>query len=117
MYCENACVGLFFCVDGKFFFYKCLLSEAESYGDFLNYPASHDAVWRRNHAQKYHVDFDYYPRGRVVYRKSDGIFLIYYDRCIEKGIGEILAYYAGQDVKLQTDEHYQCHRCNKYYVK
>lgn len=109
-------VCLFFCVNGKYLVHGCTLERAESYGDFLVYSESHMDVWDREYRKKYRVDFDYFPRGRVVFRKSDSTFLIYYDRCIGEHIREITDQYTGCKIQLSLDEHYQCHRCNRFYV-
>jgi len=114
---KNLGPGLFFFVNGEFLFHSCPLAQGEPYGDFLNYPHSHDYVWRRNYAKAYGVDFDYFPRGRIVYRKSDDAYLIYYDRCIEGVIGKVAERYAGEKYILSYDEHYQCHSCNDGYAE
>lgn len=115
---ENTALGpaLFFHVNGKLLFHGCSLDAAEPYGEFLNYPHGHDKIRRKYYAPKYNVDFDYYPRGRVVYRKSDDTYLIYYDKCMKPDIGKITEKYAGQKLELDYDEHYQCHMCNDDYV-
>lgn len=109
--------ALFFCVNGTLLFHGCALESAEPYGPFLNYPYSHDKVWRRCYGLKYKVDFDYYPRGRVVYRKTDDTYLIYYDVCMEPWIRSVMQKYAGKKIVLGYDEHYQCHLCNADYVE
>ena len=108
--------ALFFFVKGELLFHNCTLETAEAYGDFLNYPLSHFDVWDEFYGGKYNVDFDYYPRGRVVYRKNDDTYLIYYDRCMESVIGHVAEKYEGKKIELNYDEHYQCHLCNEYYV-
>ena len=115
---EKKQVGLFFCIDGRFAFSGCSISKAENYGDFLIYPESHYDVWEH---YKYLNDsntipYDYYPRGRIVYRKSDDTFIIYYDKCVENEIGRIASYYDGYAVRCELDEHYCCHKCNPDYV-
>ena len=69
-------VCLFFYVNGQFLIHGCELKDAETYGDFLIYPGSHFDVWESNYAKRYSVDFDYYPRGRVAYRKTNRTFQI-----------------------------------------
>lgn len=108
--------ALFFCVNGNLLFHSCTLSEGEPYGDFLNYPYSHFDIWNQFYFEKYGVDFDYYPRGRVVYRKMDDTFLIYYDKCVGESILGVVAKYAGYQYEIAFDEHYQCHLCNEDYV-
>lgn len=109
-------VGLFFYVNGKFLFHGCGLDDAESYGDFLVYPESHFEIWNRHYSKNRGVDFDYFPRGRVAFRKSDETFLIYCDRCITDKITPLLEEYEGEKVEIVHDEHYQCHNCNKDYI-
>lgn len=106
--------ALFFFVNEEFLFHGCALEDGELYGNFINYPQSHDKVWNENYAQKYCVDFDYFPRGRVVYRKSDNTYLIYYDKCIENSIEQICSRY--EKYITVSDEHYQCYICNPFYV-
>lgn len=80
----NNHVGLFFVVRSDLLLHSCTLNEAEPYGDFLNYALSHDKVWREHYQIKYCVDFDYFPRGRIIYNKEKQLYLLYYDGCIEK---------------------------------
>ena len=114
---ENPQIGpaLFFCVDGELLFHGCSMEEAEEYGIFLNYPHSHYDIWNDNYEQKYNVDFDYYPRGRIIYRKTDDTFLIYYDKCMEAYLGKIAEKFKNKRYELNLDEHSQCHICNKEY--
>lgn len=108
--------ALFFCVDGELLFHGCSLDNGEPYGDFLNYPYSHFKIWEKYYECIFYVDFDYYPRGRVVYRKTDDTYLIYYDKCMEPFIGTVLKKYAGKKIEIGYDEHYQCNLCNEDYV-
>lgn len=112
---QNKCIGLFFYVDGEFLLSTCSLHEAEKYGDFLNYPDSHDNIWQMKYATKYMVDFDYFPRGRIVYRISDATYLIYFDNCLIDIIDKIPSVLSLDNYMLCQDEHYQCHNCNEFY--
>lgn len=119
---NNLYVGLFFFVNGNFAFTGCTLDEAEEYGDFLIYPESHFDVWDNYDTLSYvrnkrKVDYDYFPRGRVVYRKTDDLFIIYYDKCVEEELDRLTREYADYNFKTELDEHYCCHRCNRYYIK
>ena len=109
-------VGLFFYVNGRFLFQGVDLEVAESYGKFLVYPESHYDIWEKHYEYQYQVDFDFYPRGRVVYKKTEDTYIIYCDQCIEKEIVKLKAQYTGKKVVLELDEHYQCHMCNEFYV-
>ena len=106
---------MFFVVKGKLLLHGCKNEEAEKYGDFLNYPESHMLVWEKNYAKKYGVDFDFFPRGRVVYNLKEECYYIYHDGCI-KDLSEILKLYDGVNFKICRDFHYQCFKCNKGYV-
>ena len=109
--------ALFFCVNGELIFHGCNLEDAELYGAFSNFPHSHYDIWNDNYEQKYGVEFDYYPRGRIVYRISDNTYLIYYDKCMESYIDLVVEKYAGNKIETGYDEHYQCHMCNADYVR
>ena len=87
-------VLLFFYIPNQknFLIHKCENNEAEKYGDFLNYPDSHMEIWDKYYYKKYKVDFDYYPRGRVVYNLSEDTYYIYHDICI-KDLNKILDYH------------------------
>ena len=108
--------GLFFYVDGELLLHHCSIEESEPYGAFLNYPHSHYHIWEQFYENKYKVDFDYYPRGRIVYRKTDDTYLIYYDKCMEPYIASVTEKYSGMKFETGYDEHYQCHMCNENYV-
>lgn len=110
-------VLLFFYIPNQknFLIHKCENNEAEKYGDFLNYPDSHMEIWDKYYYKKYKVDFDYYPRGRVVYNLKEDTYYIYHDKCI-KDLNKILEYYKCEKYKVLTDFHYQCSSCNKNYI-
>lgn len=115
-------VGIFFFVDDNFTFSECSLSAAKSCGDYLIFPKSHRTVWESyeylgyiNNDEK--VDYDHYPRGRVVYRKTDDLFIIYYDKCIEDKLDRITRLYAGYNLTIEQDPKYHCYKCNELYTK
>ena len=113
-------IGLFFYVKGKLLAYKVILEKAEVYGDFLTCPVSHDAVWRKRIGTKFPVDFDYFPRGRVVYNTREEKYVIYIDKCLDttEHIAKIVEAFglADHEYVVEFDEHYQCHKCNKDYL-
>ena len=109
-------VGLFFAVNGRLLLHSCELCDAEDDGLFLGYPPSHMEIWNRLYYNAYKVDFDYYPRGRIIYRKSDDTFLLYRDRCITNGqLKEITDALGERNVEMGFDEHYVCQKCNEEY--
>lgn len=108
-------VNLFFKVNNKFLIHKCENKDAEKYGDFLNYPKSHFEIWKKYYESKYYVDFDYFPRGRVVYNIKEDCYYIYHDKCIID-LSEIIKEYSNTNYKICLDFHYQCKKCNKNYI-
>lgn len=110
-------VGLFFIVRNELLLHSCELAEAEPYGNFLNYSFSHDKVWRENYQKKYRVDFDYYPRGRIVYNKAEQCYILYYDGCIENEAKDMQNRFSDRTCQISRDEHYQCHMCCDGYVR
>ena len=110
-------VGLFFVVDGRIILYACPLERAARYGDYLDYPHSHDAMWRKLQQTKYGVDFDSYPRGRVVFSVPENRYVISHDRCCAVAARLLVRSYAPGRADSRTDEHYQCHSCNPRYVR
>ncbi len=115
MECLAGQVGLFFVVEGHILLYACPLKRAGHYGDFLNYPHSHDDVWRVKQSKAYGVEYDFYPRGRIVYNAAGNRYTIYHDRCCEREARYIGERYAPEKVEYALDEHYQCRRCNPAY--
>lgn len=105
-------VSIFFYVEGKFLLHECSLEDSLKYGNFLNYRDSHFDVWNKYYYNKYQVDFDYYPRGRVIYNTVENCYYIYRDKCI-KNLDEITSKY--ENYKILDDFHYQCHNCNDEY--
>lgn len=113
----NNQVGLFFIVRGEILLHCCKIEEAEPYGNFLNYPHSHDKIWREHYQRKFGVDFDYFPRGRIVYNKAKQQNTLYYDGCIEDEVKEMLSRFSEGNCIISRDEHYQCHKCCAGYVR
>lgn len=109
-------VGIFFLANGGLLLHTCPFVEALSYGDFLNYPFSHDDVWMKHYQAVYKVDFDYWPRGRIIYNTKTGVYTVFYDSCMAKQISPLVQSLGNQKVVLKKDEHYQCHQCNPHYA-
>lgn len=109
-------VGLFFVVNNKLLLHSCSLEKAEKYGDFLNFPESHMQIWDKFYYNKYKVDFDYFPRGRIIYNIKENTYYIYYDKCLENSIREMNLIKQNENVKYLRDIHYKCSKCNKNYL-
>ena len=110
-------VGLFFWVNGKLLLHACTLMEAQPYGSFLNYPYSHDAIWRKHYQQTCYVDFDYWPRGRIIYNPATQTYSLLYDICMMDVAREMAKAFGHAKVLMMRDEHYQCHECNMFYAR
>ena len=112
----EARIGLFFVMNGKLLLHTCPLADGELYGDFINYLESHDAVWRRVYYRKYRVDFDYFPRGRIIFNRATKLYLLYHDPCIANEAEALRGRFPEGKCVIGLDEHYQCHKCNRGYV-
>lgn len=108
-------VGLFFVINGRVLLHSLSIAQAEAYGEFLIYPYSHMEIWDRHYIRKYNVDFDYYPRGRIVYHRNKREFWVYRDSCIPDSI--CLGLGLKKSPVLKEDEHYVCHVCNENYYE
>jgi len=117
-------VGIFFMIDHNIYQKSDKIGniKANSFG-FKDLQTSHYEYWNivRFFAREYrNHDFDYYPRGRVVYNALDDNFFIWLDQCIDdyeyhKFIRESF-HLKGKKVVFGNDEHYQCAHCNEDYV-
>lgn len=100
------------------------LAEAEPYGDFLTHPQGHYEVWTQwqkartapvasrfvSQAIANH-EYEFFPRGRIVYNTGTGSFILYADRRLQPGatiagIANEFGLAAGT-FTVRSDEHYQ----------
>ncbi|MDP4120781.1 MAG: hypothetical protein Q8876_06990 [Bacillota bacterium] len=117
-------VGIFFIIGDKIYKSSEKLSNVQpnSLG-FNDYRVSHYDYWQtvcsfapehKNH------DYDYYSRGRVVYKAENDTFYVWLDKCIND--------FKHQDLICKCfhlnipntifghDEHYKCAKCNERYI-
>jgi hypothetical protein len=99
------CVGIFFVVGEDILFCGCILENGEPYGDFINYPQSHDEIWREQFQKKYGVDFDYYPRGRIIFNKKKEQYTLYFDGCVEDEAKKLQKLFCEGKCVISRDEH------------
>lgn len=88
-------VGAFFIVNGDILSNEIDVRDGESYGDFVNY-SSHWDLWRaaqRQYPDLKSIEYDTFPRGRVVYNKATHKYIIYLDSKLNNEI----------DIELITD--------------
>lgn len=114
-------VGLYFYAYGNLLIDAVDLDNAELYGECKIGGSSHYDVWSEKYENMYKKPYDYFPRGRVVYKVKEDKFIVYADKCIaENGIKNIITTFglANSNVDLdRTDAHYVCKKCNKYYLE
>ena len=115
-------VGIFFFVKGELVVDKVPLEQGELYGDTIGF-SGHYEFWELMIPQntterlfKSH-DYDYFPRGRVVYFQKIKRFKLYADSCMKQAdIEEVVATFELPTYQLARDQHYQCASCNQHYV-
>ena len=106
-------IGTFFMINGDILM-NCIAEEqGEEYGNFMTF-SSHWDLWLR--AQKdipalSGIEYSSFPRGRVVYNRTDGKYTVYVDKLLNNVIDlEIIMEEFGllpEDCYIDdTDEHY-----------
>lgn len=111
-------VGIFWLFRGEVLFDTTPLSEAETFGDFRIHSGNHISVCERFRLARMvppEIEYEEYPRGRVVFDSKSKLFNLLADRCILRR-KDILA-----KIKKQmhlpkttvegTDSHYRCFSC------
>jgi hypothetical protein len=106
------------------------IQEAPAYGNYkIHERVDHYDYWEdvlqpflaKKHPVYKKLDYDFFPRGWVVYDTEEDVYLLYLDKCIQKDwemVSKIIQDMAlpRPKVKVVADEHYQCKGCNKAYV-
>jgi hypothetical protein len=114
-------VGLYFYVNGNLLMEAVDISKAERYGDCQIGGSSHYEVWCSKYEKMYKKPYDYFPRGRVVFRFKECKFILYADKCIsEKGVQDIIGAFEleKQNIEIDRDDiHYVCKNCNENYLE
>jgi hypothetical protein len=120
-------VGIIYFINGELYIDGTPVREAEHYGDFLIHSKDHYTYWEEELSSNNSPirllakgkDYDYYPRGRVVYNTVEDRFSIYLDKCIIDNVKQIISLMHLPKAKSEIlkDRHYQCSRCNKDYVE
>jgi hypothetical protein len=117
---RKARVGLFFYVNEELLPDLIDIGHAELLGDCKICKSSHYEVWNEKYDKIYNKPYDYYLRGRVVYKYKENKYILYADKCIEeKGIKKIIDTFGleTENVEIErTDSHYVCKNCNIDYL-
>ena len=115
-------VAIFWLVKGALIFDATLIDDAERYGDCKNHPRGHIDRWKQMQMAGLvprDVEYEQFPRGRIVFNMKTETFLLLADRCILKKcslVKKIIRQFglpAGK-TKCATDPHYRCYRCLRY---
>ncbi|MBQ9544888.1 MAG: hypothetical protein IJV00_07165 [Clostridia bacterium] len=103
-------IGPFFYVRRKLIYHALPLSECREQADKLDNPYGHDRLWEDHFRGG---DYINYPRGRVVWDRTNCRAIIYIDRCIDKPaiVAKIAEAFGLTDFVTAYDDHYRCRRC------
>jgi hypothetical protein len=118
-------VGIFFKIESKFLIDTVDVENGEPYGEALQHGGHYDFHQSFNpslpHERRFLLhDYDYYPRGRVVFFPKTNKFVLYADPCLSANdIQQVmnLFYLSEQTVEVAEDQHYRCAQCNKNYLE
>ncbi|MEZ5819250.1 MAG: hypothetical protein R3D82_00430 [Xanthobacteraceae bacterium] len=100
------------------------LAEAEPYGDFLTHPRGHYEVWTQWQKRRaapvtsrfilqtiVDHEYEFFPRGRIVYNIETGEFILYADRRLHQRatIARIVGQFglAAGTFAVRSDAHYR----------
>jgi len=118
-------VGIFFKVSNEFLLDAVPVEAAEPYGEALQFGGHYDyhellrPALQLERSFKAH-DYDYFPRGRVVFFPKRNTFALYTDPCLTPDdISRLIKLFdiEGQATEVAGDEHYRCAKCNKSYLE
>lgn len=118
-------VGIFFKVADSFIVDSVALEAGEPYGDAIqygghyNFHEKYEPSTVQEHRFRLH-DYDYYPRGRVVYFPKRNTFILYRDPCLtDDDVQQIVGLFGlvKQPVEVADDEHYRCAGCTTSYLE
>jgi hypothetical protein len=83
----NGKVGIFWFFEGEILAATWPLQAGEEYDDFINGKTDHVHFWhtlQKQHSELRVREYQEVPRGRVLFNKSEGMFLIYMDKVLFK---------------------------------
>lgn len=115
-------VGPFYVIGTRIVSAGSPIRDVMEINGFKDSDNSHYKLWKalqRNNSSLRRFDYDYMPRGRVVYNTQTREFSIIIDKDITKedvrNIADKFGIPSGRYTVL-NDEHYKCHLCNPEYV-
>ena len=103
-------IGPFFYINNKLIFNAYTLEQGRPQADKLDNSYSHDQLFDDHFKSGDYID---YPRGRVVWDKTNNRAIIYIDPCINKKpiIKQIVSAFELTDYVIAFDDHYHCKNC------
>ena len=112
-------VGIFWVVDGKPLIDRTPIGGAEDYGDFKTHPRSHLDVWtlfQQKGTVPADVEYEEFPRGRVMFNTKTRQFTFLADRCILRDKSMVSTIMSamnlpGKNTDKGTDSHYRRSAC------
>lgn len=114
-------VGIFWYTKHKLLLDSIPLANADSCGGYKNYPQGHIdrwKLWQEMGTVSNDVEYEVWPRGRVIFDIKADKFMLLADTCIlrrPKIIKEIItALELPNNTKLITDLHYRCYKCLEF---
>jgi len=114
-------VGIYWVIKGVVVADTIDVEKGEPYANALQY-GGHYEWWEslkpRTPAERVlkNCEYEYWPRGRVVFFVSRKVFRIYIDPCLtEENIRKIVETFMldGQQHETETDQHYRCAGCSR----
>lgn len=86
---RESVVGVFYIINDEIYSDTTSLRNADEYGNFYNYGSHYDFYY--DELVPYYtdmpwlkeIDYDYYPRGRVVYDRNQHKYILYIDPSLE----------------------------------
>lgn len=105
-------VGAFYFIGNKIISNDIDVRDGEEYGDYVNY-SSHWDLWRaflKEYPEYKYLDYDYFPRGRVIFDKKNWKYILYIDNKLNtpKYLDKIESQYRLRKgtYEIGKDEHY-----------
>lgn len=112
-------VGIFWLFSRRLVIDSTPLSEAEPYGECLTHPRGHLRYWtmlQQSGQVPIDVEYEWPPRGRVLFDQRRDRFVLLADRCILNRsplVKQIMArmHLPPEKTDVDADSHYRCSRC------
>ncbi len=107
-------VGIFWFFKGELIHDAVSVSQGDAYGDFVNGLTDHCTYWfhvQQAHPETRCYEYEQVPRGRVVFRMTDAMFLVYgserfiRDECKKQAVCTAFDLPADSSI-FRADEHY-----------